>query len=315
MPAFLRKFMRYLPGSLGAPKGPRAVLGAFGKHPAWNDHIDPDLGLDDRLIRFKQLLYLDGIRDRAIPSWHKSDATQLVQFGHVFAWEMGNEVIVGRLWHSSDGRGRDDFPMVVCAHCQGLPTSWALNSALPVIDRVQASLQRTSDRDAAIAVVEQGRQDLAALATHASPDGSQNPSAQALAKIANCQQVTETGLLRILHVLRDSDFGADEPTHAEQVRVPSCGATPVEAITLWAGALEATLGRAPSMMFLAPTDQSWLDILVGIPDPGQFLALRSSLNLLPLTTEIAYTLDDAFSSQKRALFHQAQALNAATTVA
>jgi len=315
VPAFLRKFMRYLPGSLGAPKAPRAILGAFGKHPAWNDHIDPDLGLDERLIQFKQLLYLDGIRDRAIPSWHKSDPTQLVQFGHVFAWEMGDEVIVGRLWHSSDGRGRDDFPMVVCAHCQGLPTSWALNSALPVIDRVQASLQRTSDRDAAIAVVEQGRQDLAALAAHASLDGSQNSSAQALAKIASCQQVTETGLLRILHVLRDSDFGADEPTHAEQVRVPSCGATPVEAITLWAGALEATLGRAPSMMFLAPTDQSWLDILVGIPDPGQFLALRSSLNLLPLTTEIAYTLDDAFSSQKRALFHQAQVLNAATTVA
>src|SRR6185437_10155119 len=98
-------------------------------------------------------------------------------------------------------------------------------------------------------------------------------------------------------------------------RVPSCGVTPSEAITSWAGALEATLGRAPSMMFLAPADQSWLDILVGIPDPGQFLALRSSLNLLPLTTEIAYTLDDAFSSQKRALFHQAQALNAATTVA
>src|SRR5205823_5084920 len=112
----------------------------------------------------------------------------------------------------------------------------------------------------------------------------------------------------VLHVLKDSDFGRTVPTHAEQVRVPRIATTAVEGIRLWSAAIEALLGIAPSILFLAPAEQTWLDILVGLPDPGQFLALRSSLKLIPLTTEIAYTIDQDFSSQKRAMFVQARAI-------
>jgi hypothetical protein len=292
------------------PRAPQVYLGAFGKHPAWNDHIDPDIGLEGRLYDFKQLLYLNGIRDRAIPSWLKSDAEQLVPYGHVFAWQTNDDVLVGRLWYSRDGRSRDDFPMVVCAQCVGLPLSWALSNALPILERVEGSLQRTTDRQVAISFVEQGREDLRALARHATPEDGKSIDGRALTLLAESSEVGETGLLRVLHVLRESDFGQNSPTHAEHVRVPRCASTPAEGITLWSAALEASLGHAPSIFFLAPINQTWLDMLVGIPDPSQFLVIRGSLKLIPLTTDIAYTLDDDFSAKNRAMLIQARSLAA-----
>jgi hypothetical protein len=315
---FLRNILSRLPSALRGPRAPTAILGAFGKHPGWNDHIDPDIGLEGRLVEFKQLLYLDGIRDRAIQRWHAADPSQLIAFGHVFAWETNDDVIVGRLWHSRDGRGRDDFPMVLCAQCVGgIPLAWALANALPVLERVEASLRRTTDRQAAIEAVEHGRADLSALAARATVEPVPAASGQALARLADAPDVGETGLIRIMHVLRDSDFGQEQPTHAEQVRVPRCAASPVEGIQLWSQAIEGGLGHAPSVVYLAPTAQPWIDLLIGQPDPAQFLAVRSSLKLLPLTTDIAYTIDDDFTSRKRALFAQARAAapKAATTAA
>ncbi len=308
MPAFLRKLMSRLPSGLLSSRAPQATLGAFGKHPGWNDHIDPDIGLDARLVEFKQVIYLDGIRDRAIPSWHKADPEQLIPFQHIFAWRANGDVVVGRMWYSRDGRGRDDFPMVVAAHTSGLPLSWALANALPLIDRAEGSLRRSDDRQVAISTVEQANQDLAAIVQHASVADGQEVDAGALATLIDAPDVGETGLLRVLHVLKDSDFGQTVATHAEQVRVPRVASTAAQGIRLWAAAIEAVLGIAPSMLFFAPIDQTWLDILVGLPDPGQFLALRSSLKLIPLTTEIAYTIDSDFSAQKRALLIQARAL-------
>jgi len=39
----------------------KVFVAAFGKHPAWDDHID-DIGLDmDTLIAAKRILYVQGI--------------------------------------------------------------------------------------------------------------------------------------------------------------------------------------------------------------------------------------------------------------
>ena len=42
MPEFFKRLVGALPIRAAFSRGPQAVVGAFGKHPAWNDHIDPD---------------------------------------------------------------------------------------------------------------------------------------------------------------------------------------------------------------------------------------------------------------------------------
>jgi len=43
---------------------PRLYLGAFGKHPGWDDHIE-DIGIDtDCLINIKRMMYFQGIEGK-----------------------------------------------------------------------------------------------------------------------------------------------------------------------------------------------------------------------------------------------------------
>ena len=141
MAEFFKKLVRSMSVSGSFARGPRVVVGGFGKHPAWNDHIDPDIGLDGTLLDVKRRLYLEGIRDNAIASWLKALPAQLVPFGHVMLWKKAGSVVAGRLWHSRDGRGRDDFPMVVCADCSGVPMARVVSEALPVLERLEAEIK------------------------------------------------------------------------------------------------------------------------------------------------------------------------------
>ena len=112
---------------------PALALGAFGKHPGWNDHLE-DLGLDtEALLAARQLLYVQGIGG-AIDSgdWNNAGAASATppepgelsdavpDFGHLFFWFSRPDFLAGRLWASCDGKGRDRYPMVVCAHAAHL---------------------------------------------------------------------------------------------------------------------------------------------------------------------------------------------------
>ena len=59
MKSFFKEFLRDEPPPAG--DGPQVCLGAFGKHPGWDDHMD-DLGLEtESLLQAKHLLYVQGI--------------------------------------------------------------------------------------------------------------------------------------------------------------------------------------------------------------------------------------------------------------
>src|SRR5262245_24203118 len=124
MAAFIKSLSRLL-GTSSKPD-PALYLAAFGKHPGWNDHLD-DQGLDtDSLIAAKRLLYVQGISQNIdsgawenleqVPADAPTQAVgRLDLFRHDFLWHMrqdGNSVMLaGRLWSSSDGKGRDKYPM------------------------------------------------------------------------------------------------------------------------------------------------------------------------------------------------------------
>src|SRR5260370_12574366 len=61
MSDFYKKFLLEDVRKLGTSSARQIFLGAFGKHPGWDDHVE-DLGLEtESLIYAKTLLYVQGI--------------------------------------------------------------------------------------------------------------------------------------------------------------------------------------------------------------------------------------------------------------
>ena len=92
-------------------------LAAFGKHPAWDDHID-DIGLNTETLALTKQRPLFG-RDR-----HPTRVRRLgpareiraaIEFDHRFVWGRDQQAIVGAIWASADRKRRTRFPLIICA--------------------------------------------------------------------------------------------------------------------------------------------------------------------------------------------------------
>src|ERR1700731_2562237 len=110
MSRFLKVFLR-------DPLSARVQVAGFGKHPAWDDHID-DIGLTtETLVLTKQLLYSEGIASQlASGAWDQIEKSgNAIEFDHRFVWGRDQQAIVGAIWSSADRKGRTRFPLVICA--------------------------------------------------------------------------------------------------------------------------------------------------------------------------------------------------------
>jgi len=128
------------------PGGRYAGLAAFGKHPGWDDHVE-DLGLETESLNLaKKILYVNGIGGQIDSgAWAKLDPEQqLPAFKHVFAWQRSGQILLGRLWSSSDGKGRKLYPMVVCFHFAGVTLDWALKHGLPALAELEIGCVNTA---------------------------------------------------------------------------------------------------------------------------------------------------------------------------
>src|ERR1700724_4595472 len=109
MSRFLKVFLR-------DPLSTRIQIAGFGKHPAWDDHID-DIGLTtETLVLAKQLLYSEGIASQlASGAWDQIEKSHhAIEFAHRFVWSRDEQSIVGAIWASADRKGRPRFPMAAC---------------------------------------------------------------------------------------------------------------------------------------------------------------------------------------------------------
>jgi hypothetical protein len=92
MSRFWKRFLREGQRFFGRGPKPQIWLGAFGKHPGWDDHID-DIGLEtESLLLAKQILYVDGIGGQVNSGeWERLDgARRLAEFKHIFLWKRGD---------------------------------------------------------------------------------------------------------------------------------------------------------------------------------------------------------------------------------
>jgi hypothetical protein len=298
-------------------------LAAFGKHPGWNDHIE-DLGLEtDLLVRLKRTLYLDGISGNVDSgAWEKlSERQRLEGFDHQFVWRNGrttkntkdtkgereeNELVVGRMWSSMDGKGRTRYPMVVCAHCSGLPLPWVLQQVLPRLEEIRTRCVNTTSSVAVKSILDSSRRQLRELTQQvevSSPDPGMPEGTLAVLARSPEMGKDHVGLLRVLYQIEqgmpaDDARGGQPATRVVpgslHVRVPACADSPPNTICLWLSFLLEELDSSNAMILLLPLAESWIDIIVGQPSAREFYCIRASLEAVPRTTDIPYTLAPGF---------------------
>src|SRR5262245_6671056 len=129
----------------GVPNAPRVFIAAFGKHPAWNDHMD-DIGLvTESLVEAKRSLYTQGISSQIDGhAWERLGDKALPGFDHVFVWHRPNETMLGLMWSSRDGKGRQLYPMVICAHVITQPLDWIWSEVLSRLEATAESCRKAA---------------------------------------------------------------------------------------------------------------------------------------------------------------------------
>lgn len=286
-------------GALGLPTGqgsPQVDVGIFGKHPAWTDHI-PDLGVNQpQLIEFKRWLYEGITRNVDNGEWDKlKKSGLLVDFGHTFVQIMGHDSIVARCWKSTDGAGRDRYPMIAAALCANVSLDVAIRDVLPALKTLQqqfVSTQSSADVERFLQTAESALRRKIQDARPVKAGRSENIF-RILAQRPEMGKDRQ-GLLRVLyHIERESPPDGTD-IRPFTLRVPACHESIIAASELWLRFLSSNPRMPEVRCAIAPDHGRWLDLMVGYPASQDLFPLCAPVEVVPLTTDVPYTLERNF---------------------
>ncbi|NLF31765.1 MAG: hypothetical protein GX591_12860 [Planctomycetes bacterium] len=296
----------------GDGDGPGIHVGAFGKHPGWDDHID-DIGLaTDELVALKRIVYLQGVGGNVdAGAWDALDADRRLEgFRHLLLYDAGDAFLVARLWSSTDGKGRARYPMVAAVQCNGLPKAWALARCAEALADIETRCTATASAAEVIAVLDQWRgrlRRLAADAPAADPAGD-DPAAAAgpLARVAGHPRWggDRRPIVRVLYqVQREMAAfrvgarrgGSADDAPAALLRVPSLEDREDPYALAWLRLLRRQVDPSAPILQIMPLGRPWVDLLVGEPDARHLFCLRATPASVPLTTEVPYTIPPEFA--------------------
>ena len=316
MSDFYKKFLLEDIRRLNPNSGRQVFLAAFGKHPGWDDHVE-DLGLEtDSLNLAKILLYVQGIGGEIDSgAWEKLEpAQQLPSFKHIFFWHRAGRCIIGRMWSSSDGKGRTRYPMVVCVQCAGLPLGWTLDQVLPRLEEIERACLQTKSAADVRSLLDRLRGELRSAMSNIGTDpGSPAVSPAALARFVSHPSLgpDQEGWCRVLHQMQSQmtafapgrfslkgDLSAIRP---QQIRLPPCGETMTHTILLWTKFFLSQVDSAVPLLFTVPLNEPWLDVTLGEPTPHELFCLRASPKAVPLASEVPYNLEPGFKERTQKL--------------
>jgi hypothetical protein len=275
----------------------RAFLGAFGKHPGWNDHMDPIGLVTATLVEAKEMLYGGIAHQIEHAAWDKLGAGKsLAGFNHVFHWRRLNESLTGLIWSSQDGKGRALYPMIAVVHSVTRSFSWLAGEALPALENIKAKCQETTSSGVVIAHLKGVEQSLQSRL----PDANrvQTTAGLGVAAWAAHFQKDPAALRRVLHHLRRNftlftpgtlEWCKGDKSGSKSLRLPQIpGAAPAESLNAWISFLATQLDPAVPLFGLLPVGEKWLDVIVGEPGPADFFLLRANSSEMPVVTDIPY---------------------------
>jgi hypothetical protein len=275
MTRFLKVFLR---DQLGG----KIHIAGFGKHPAWDDHID-DIGLaTETLALTKQLLYSEGIATQlASGAWDQIEKSgQAIEFDHRFVWSRDEQAIIGAIWASADRKGRTRFPMVLCvqADFSGLR---AISLLLAPMERLGALCREAKTQEKMRESFNQTVRELNGAffpADAGSPfsetsDPGENSILPAL--------VTLSAGLRSPRLRASAETGRSGRSH---FRLATISSQTKENLGFWSGYLARQAETNLPYIIIAGNGRGWVDLIVGEPVPGDFFCLRANQSALPATS-------------------------------
>lgn len=316
MDSAFKRFLRHF-SPKHDPQAERIFVGAFGKHPGWDDHID-DIGLEtDFLIEAKRKLYIKGIGGNVDSGrWDKLKNDCLPEgFNREIFWYMDGHLIAGRMWPSQDGKGRKSYPFVVCIQCSKLPMRWILDNIPPQLEKIKRMCTTTNSAHDVRITIQSSKQELRRLAKqckNSSDSLTMYPNALAELTEHPAMGPDREGLFRVLYHI-DREVGLFQPkiTKCELpgttlLRLPVCSNTMPDDIFLWSSFFLNTFGLTMSILVLAPLAQNWIDVIVGGSTELQLFCLRASPGVIPLTSNIPYSVGPEFIERVNGLIHESQ---------
>jgi hypothetical protein len=305
MSRFLKKFLRENGGIFSRKSKPAIYLGAYGKHPGWDDHID-DIGLDtESLLLARQVLYVDGIGGQIDSGeWDKLHENQrLPEFKHIIVWKRGNAFLLGRIWSSRDGKNRTKYPMIACTHCVNVPLAWGLTNVLPALEEVERLCKNTNSAEEVRDII--GRT-LAGLRQLLGSASASQENGKGMGFIDHLDltdpqeklfRITYHVCTRLARCLPDASRESTNDVTSGQVRLPAASGLVSQTLRFWIHFLESQFGTGVPILLALPIERRWLDATTGEPTSREFYSLRVTPEALAIASEVPYDIDDEFRKE------------------
>jgi hypothetical protein len=306
---------------------PRLTLGAFGKHPGWDDHI-LGIGVEtEMLAQVKQALYVAGIGGQIDSgAWEKLEPEKrLIGYDHTFLWLRPGHLILGQLWSSTDGKGRAKYPMVLCIDGEAIAPGFMLTHILPGLERLREACKATASADQVTKDCRAAQEQLRAILSSADPRLAEAPlSAEARRRFLERRELgpDRLGFLRVLHELGTAFSpsangrgvgAAKADSHSRHLRLPLAADSQTEALLLWSAFFRCAIPDAVPLLLIIRAGVNSMDVIIGEPASDDFFCLQASNKAMPLATEIPYELPPDLRPRYQAL--EAEFLSVAAPVA
>ena len=297
----------------GFSSEPQLTLGAFGKHPGWDDHI-PGIGLETEfLVYVEKTLYAGGIRGQIdAGAWapEKLGADKRLEgFDHIFLWLRPGHVLLGQLWSSTDGKGRLNYPMVLAIDGESVSPAFMLGILRPGLDKLREACLAATTAEKVISNCRSAQDQLRAMLSEpAARLSASPPPLEARRKFLERPELgpSRQGLLRILHELSSiPGFAINLPKtgtspivalKSRHLRLPLTADSRSQSLLLWTAFLQVALADSLPLLFLTRRDAPFIDLIVGEAVPDDFFCFQAAPAALPLVTEIPYEISAALQA-------------------
>jgi hypothetical protein len=274
MSRFLKVFLR-------DPLGGRIHIAGFGKHPAWDDHID-DIGLaTETLVLTKKLLYSEGIATQlASGAWDQIEKSgQAIEFDHRFVWGRDEQAIIGAIWASADRKGRTRFPMVICVQA-GFDGLRAIGILLAPVERLGMLCREAKTQEK---IRDSFNQTYRELNGALFPAAAGNLFSETINPGENSTLpalITLSAGLRSQWPRISGETGRSGVSH---FRLTTISSQVKENLGFWSGYIARQSNLSRPYIIIAANGRRWVDLIIGEPIPGDFFCLRANEYALPAT--------------------------------